>query len=1388
MCAMALLSLPIFAQVHDGPDLQWKFNDRAPQVVSGSLINMIPGSPMAPGDPVSNALSGEQWWYDIQNVYEAGEHVGYVASGFSNWLDVQLLESEIPGNPGCSTLNKNGSTSSSCGFPILTDEVMGSKLATVARYDLAGSMIWCKAHCFAAEGAFAITPSSDGSFVFTGWTHATRTTQGASIYFNPTSSDPTIDIADIMGGCADLTTKMFVGKVNSSGDLVWLNQYTYPSFGDPGLSGSDVIGTRSFGFDVIQKPGTEASPEYRVVGRCEDLTNLPYHKTFLVDLDVNGHVLQKALIGPSNTFTSSSAISAKDANSYYLSGFQIIGDVYGGPTPLDGLLFKVDGSMAPVPFGTDAWNGTTAELVNWSGASLNTVGMDIAVLNGGKIAWSYVDQCNGCDGAGDNFGSGKINIYDESDWTGTVNIDLASVNTYGFSDVHAFDLKIGLNPTADGGFGCITTIQEAPVDRNSAPYSALLTALDANIGGKNCMSVGVDPSYTNDFDTRYWNTNAYVGKFAGNGTLLWDKSFDADNAPVQAYPGDWKEQECVYRMMEADDGSLVFVGNTSHNKDDYYIAKIGSDCCLRKDIENDYDISYGADPEHKLEIATTTTWTPGTFGGATTVTAVGTIIVKSGVTLTIDGLTIEFADSRKMPFDTKLIVEPGAELRLVNGTVLTSLSECQSTMWSGVQVWGNSTQPQTTAYQGKLTMHESTIMNAEIGVACVKRDNWTKDLSYTGGILTIVKSRFLNNLIGIEMRPYKNKTGGGSEDDNVSLIRTTEFLIDGPLNDPERATVSIPNLLLPGSRMTVKRAHQEFILLDGIRGVRIQGNEFTLDATYGSGIYKERKGYGILAWDSRFKAQAYSEIFGDPSPDRNVFNNLWAGIYCKTTGGVGDVVVDGSVFNHNHYGVAFDGSDYGIVTNNVFNVPENGAASFGYIEANTGVYAKSATGIVIENNKFDGMAQTSGWENVGIYIEDSYFEGGDAQVYKNEFDFFDISLQTSEANDWLWVDCNKFDNDVTTDISVAWHNASGTIQHQGACFVLPEGPQANRFVGTHTGLNFQIYNEGSAFDYRHYSEPEMVLFNDVNVDEDNCAAVSPGLSEACPYRYASPGYPVTESQVGGLLAEINQLETAIANGNSNPQLYDQLVYKTGDMKQKLQMLIHGYLETNDYSSAVSLLESVNQTESSLMMLPILLETENINKMNTQITSIRAEANLTSNAPRSIEWHAICDFYELMLEMRTQQGGVAAATSNQINQLEAGAAMTNTIAVHHTNMLQYLELREMEELFLQPLNTTSQKAQQSQTDESDNSISAAGFHVFPNPAANEVRVQYESSAVAENVMLEIMDISGRVVYSTPMQNETNDFTIPLTDYPSGVYLIRVSSDEGGYAAERLIISK
>lgn len=76
-------------------------------------------------------------------------------------------------------------------------------------------------------------------------------------------------------------------------------------------------------------------------------------------------------------------------------------------------------------------------------------------------------------------------------------------------------------------------------------------------------------------------------------------------------------------------------------------------------------------------------------------------------------------------------------------------------------------------------------------------------------------------------------------------------------------------------------------------------------------------------------------------------------------------------------------------------------------------------------------------------------------------------------------------------------------------------------------------------------------------------------------------------------------------------------------------------------------------------------------------------------------------------------------------------------------------------------------------------------VFPNPTSNQVTI--ETTLVLENVIIQIIELSGKLVLNEKI-NEFKSYTINCADWSNGVYLITLSDSKNNLYSSKLIISK
>lgn len=91
---------------------------------------------------------------------------------------------------------------------------------------------------------------------------------------------------------------------------------------------------------------------------------------------------------------------------------------------------------------------------------------------------------------------------------------------------------------------------------------------------------------------------------------------------------------------------------------------------------------------------------------------------------------------------------------------------------------------------------------------------------------------------------------------------------------------------------------------------------------------------------------------------------------------------------------------------------------------------------------------------------------------------------------------------------------------------------------------------------------------------------------------------------------------------------------------------------------------------------------------------------------------------------------------------------------------------------------------------DEPATGTGLSILPNPSTGKFQVYWSNTNVGKEYKIEIVDMDGRVVYSTVGNGEqklTQNLEINLADYPAGFYFVRLH-DNLGIHAEKLILQK
>ena len=469
-------------------------------------------------------------------------------------------------------------------------------------------------------------------------------------------------------------------------------------------------------------------------------------------------------------------------------------------------------------------------------------------------------------------------------------------------------------------------------------------------------------------------------------------------------------------------------------------------------------------------ISTNTTWSPtnnpvynasGSTTPVYTMTA-DNIIINAGVTLTINGMTIENEQNSFIDVNAGTTTTQGGRL-VLNNTTLTRGNACGSgvNMWGGVRVWGDPAQsqlPLTTTGQGIITMNNSTISYAQTGVALGQPHPiillLSPPFSYrSGGLIQATRSTFSDNSIGVAFYPYQNTDPHtGAEISNRSYFGLCNF----QTNDP--STIS-------GTLYDIWGNLVKSITVDGCN---FSVNTTTTANTYG--IYANNMGFTVNGYNSGPPLH--------PTIIPSTFSNFTNGIYhlCGPKGSYTASVL-GSVFTNNTIGINLNATPAPVIAGNTFNVPY--LMHFSISIQSIGLLLNTADLFSVYNNTFKAMTYISPTLNktVGVLASNTEHNGDDNLINNNSYSGLgaanlanyknNATPPGTSINHGLWYKCNKNKDNVFDISSVGSDRLNDGIRltqgYPGGDPDYPSGlPAGNIFTSSSSLLYYNIYIENCA--------------------------------------------------------------------------------------------------------------------------------------------------------------------------------------------------------------------------------------------------------------------------------------------------------------------------------------
>ncbi len=561
-------TINIIAQIVPPPAYEWK---------KETWSNTVLGANIRPE-------SGENWWFSHKNLLSpSNQHIGYIAGGYTGFFFGNTLPEEnaifsiynegvnscfntypIP-PPGITSYTGNCTTTGDLAPP---GKALSSVRGVVSRLDLSGNIIWETALTFGDINEIIQV----GNFIYAIGTHngAKNMPKTSFLRYNPTPSNlnntfdlssPTFTNCNSPNGVG--AAKAYIAKLDLNGNIIWENLYGYVDYNLN--TSSEIWNALGYGSDIIlNSDGYLYATSFH--GFLSGGNTVLQGLVLKID-PITGYLINKALLPmPTNlnTFgqtykwnvpqticeignTGNMAIGCKGCFTYF-AGI--------GPDEYRAVVYSIGTNLALNP----GWSTNPIDFPPLSPpTATNKQNSNIYEVNyhstNNEVLCAVMRECNFCFSAGDQKANGEIHRFNNFGNT----LGIIGNNPLLLGSVNAFDLRIGIIKTGDGGFAAVS----------SRSNGAWAPPIPAEYGPYTCFS-----TYEGYFDT-----DPLIVKFDATGNKLWEWSEDVLPGRSRQTPlGDIKRQECLYKVTEAGDGGLVVSGNSSNNNDDYYMVKLNPDC------------------------------------------------------------------------------------------------------------------------------------------------------------------------------------------------------------------------------------------------------------------------------------------------------------------------------------------------------------------------------------------------------------------------------------------------------------------------------------------------------------------------------------------------------------------------------------------------------------------------------------------------------------------------------------------------------------------------------------------------------------------------------------------------------------------------------------------
>lgn len=262
----------------------------------------------------------------------------------------------------------------------------------------------------------------------------------------------------------------------------------------------------------------------------------------------------------------------------------------------------------------------------------------------------------------------------------------------------------------------------------------------------------------------------------------------------------------------------------------------------------------------------------------------------------------------------------------------------------------------------------------------------------------------------------------------------------------------------------------------------------------------------------------------------------------------------------------------------------------------------------------------------------------------------------------------------------------------------------------------------------------------------------------------------------GIQQQINAAQKGISARQAKEIHIIQLNYdKELAISDKIRYFLNDTIETNPVDSIIKVLKTYPRSENSCEIVGAYVTKGDFVKAQAVVDSLQAINQLDD----------FCQFQKLILQLnQTLEKCYKMQTDNVLKQqVEAAASdCTKDGCCNAQALLKQVFNYEYEELRMLP---EEERSMQPYTEEETIEYTN-GLSVYPNPANDLINFMF-NSAEAESAIVEVRDVTGRLIESLQMKNGTTT-QLNVSNYENAIYLLYLNINGNLVESKKLVIVK